>query len=211
MKNVLHKRDKEKKKLDAKLTKNIQYIRSRCDSITWFVIYKLIQRNVKMMMLMMMMMMNCFCGMFDHWKAFTPYFQPGPLSEILTIANLRHAASRVWTCAESEFKLYWMKLCSWDNCYATATKKKTEKKIVDIHRKKLCDLTRIRSLPFQPEDIITNLSDYRLNTEEIDLLKNGLNFSTPPKFIKKQIRFANLTWSQNSWLKILKKMKFQPN
>ena len=48
---------------------------------------------------------------------FTPYFQPGPLSEILTIANLRHAASRVWTCAESEFRLYWMKLCSSDNHY----------------------------------------------------------------------------------------------
>ena len=28
------------------------------------------------------------------------------------------------------------------------------------------------------------MSDYRLNTEEIDLWKNGLNFSIPPKFIK---------------------------
>ena len=95
LKNALHKRDKEKKKLDAELTKKIQYIRSRCDGITWFVIYKLIQRNVK----------------------------------------------------------------------------KAEKKIVETHRIKLCDLTRNRSLPFQTEDIITNLSDYRLNTEEIDLLK----------------------------------------
>ena len=109
LKNVLHKRDKEKKKLDAELTKKIQYMRSRCDGITWFLIYKLIQRNVK----------------------------------------------------------------------------KVEKKIVETHRKKLCDLTRNRSLPFPTEDIITNLSDYRLNTEEIDLLKNGLNFSIPPKFIKK--------------------------
>ena len=32
------------------------------------------------------------------------------LSEILTIANLRHATSRVWTCAEPEFRLGWMKL-----------------------------------------------------------------------------------------------------
>ena len=47
-------------------------------------------------------------------------FQPGPLSEILTIANLRHAASRVWTCAESEFRLCGMKLCSSDNHYTTA-------------------------------------------------------------------------------------------
>ena len=92
-------------------------IRSRCGGITWFVIYKLIQRNVK----------------------------------------------------------------------------KAEKKIVEAHRKKLCDLTRNGSLPFQAVDIITNLSDNRLNTAESDLLKNGLNFSIPPKFIKKQLCFANLT------------------
>ena len=109
MKNVLYKRDKEKKKLDAELTRKIQYIRSRCDGITWFVIYKLIQRNVK----------------------------------------------------------------------------KAEKKIVEKHIEKLCDLTRNRSLPFLTEDMVKTLSDYRLNTEKIDLLKNGLNFSIPPQFIKK--------------------------
>ena len=63
--------------------------------------------------------------------------------------------------------------------------RKEEKTIVETHRKKLCDLTRNRSQPFQTEDIMTNLSDYRLNTEEINLLKYGLNFSIPPKFIKK--------------------------
>ena len=47
LKNVLHKHDKEKKNYDAELTKKIQYIRSRCDGITWLVIYRLIQRNVK--------------------------------------------------------------------------------------------------------------------------------------------------------------------
>ena len=36
----------------------------------------------------MKMMMNCFCGMIDWQKAFIPYFQPEPLQEILTIANL---------------------------------------------------------------------------------------------------------------------------
>ena len=54
------------------------------------------------------MMMNCLCGMVDLRKEFTPYFQPGPLSEILVIANLWHAASRApnlssdfveWSCA----------------------------------------------------------------------------------------------------------------
>ena len=48
-----------------------------------------------MMMMMMMMMINCFYGMVDRQKAFSPFFQPGPLSEILTIANIRHATSRV--------------------------------------------------------------------------------------------------------------------
>ena len=52
-------------------------------------------------------------------RHFTPYFQSRPLSEILTIANLRHAANRVWTCAESEFRLWWMKLSSNDNHGAT--------------------------------------------------------------------------------------------
>ena len=59
-------------------------------------------------------MMNCFCGMVDRRKAFRPYFQPGPLSEILTISNLRHAASRTWTWAEPEFRFCWMKFCSGD-------------------------------------------------------------------------------------------------
>ena len=53
--------------------------------------------------------------MVDQPKVFSLYFQPGPLSEILTIANLRHAAIRVWTSTEPEFRLNWMKLCSSDN------------------------------------------------------------------------------------------------
>ena len=52
-------------------------------------------------------------------KGIQPYFQPGPLLEILTIANLRHTTSRVWTYAEPEFRLSWMKLCSSDNRYTT--------------------------------------------------------------------------------------------
>ena len=52
-------------------------------------------------------------------KGVYPLFQPRPLTENLTIANLRHAASRVWTWAEPEFRLYWMKLCSCGNHYNT--------------------------------------------------------------------------------------------
>ena len=33
-------------------------------------------------------------------KGVIPCYQPGPLPEILTTANLRHAASRIWNCAE---------------------------------------------------------------------------------------------------------------
>ena len=50
-------------------------------------------------------------------RGFKPYFQLGPLSEILTMANLQHAASRIWTCAEPEFRLCWIKLCSSGNHY----------------------------------------------------------------------------------------------
>ena len=53
-------------------------------------------------------------------KDVKPYLQPEPLSEILTIANLRHAASRIWTSAEPKFRLSWIKLCSSDNHYTTA-------------------------------------------------------------------------------------------
>ena len=40
-------------------------------------------------------------------------------------------------------------------------------------------------LPFEPYDAVTNLSKYRLNVGEMDLLKNGLEFSIPPRFLKK--------------------------
>ena len=62
-------------------------------------------------------LVELFCGMIDWWK--TLYFQPGPLPEILTIANVRHAASRIWTCAEPDFRFFWMKLRSSDNHYTT--------------------------------------------------------------------------------------------
>ena len=53
-------------------------------------------------------------------KGVKSYFQPGPLSEILTIVNLWHAVNKIWTCTEAEFKLCQMKLCSSDNHYNLA-------------------------------------------------------------------------------------------
>ena len=47
LKNALHKRCREQKNLHVDFEKKIQFIISRCDSITWFLLYKSIQRNVK--------------------------------------------------------------------------------------------------------------------------------------------------------------------
>lgn len=47
------------------------------------------------------------------------YFQLGPFSEILTIINLRHAASSIWTSAEPVFRLLCIKLYSIENHYTT--------------------------------------------------------------------------------------------
>ena len=59
--------------------------------------------------------MNCFCGRVDRRKAFIALY-----TEIFTIPNLQHAASRIWTWAEPEFRFSWMKLFSSDNHYTTA-------------------------------------------------------------------------------------------
>ena len=50
-------------------------------------------------------------------KAFS---QPRSSSEILTIANLRELASRIWICAPPDFRLSSIKLCSSNNRYNTA-------------------------------------------------------------------------------------------
>ena len=109
LKNALHTRCREQKTLYIDLEKKIQFIRSRFDGITWFLLYKSIQNNVK----------------------------------------------------------------------------KEESNILKSHQKKLCNLTRNRMLPFEPYDAVTNLSKYQLNADEMDVLKNGLEFSIPPKFLKK--------------------------
>ena len=43
-----------------------------------------------------------FCGIVARRKAFSLISSCGKLSAILNIANLRHAASSIWTCAESD-------------------------------------------------------------------------------------------------------------
>ena len=68
--------------------------------------------------------------------------------------------------------------------------KKEESNILKTHQKNLRNLTRNRMLPFEPYDVVTNLSKYQLNADEIDLLKNGLEFSIAPKFLKKNDIFC---------------------
>ena len=68
-------------------------------------------------------------------------FQLGSLSEILTISNLRHAASRVWRCAEPEFRFSWMKLCSSDNHY-------TWSKVNTGNNRTMCDIgSKLTKMP----------------------------------------------------------------
>ena len=61
-----------------------------------------------------MIMMNCFFGMVDRRKTFNLIYS---WDQILTIAILWHAVSRVWAYAKHEFKHSWMKLRSSDNHY----------------------------------------------------------------------------------------------
>lgn len=48
-------------------------------------------------------------------------FPTRPPSNILTIANIRHSTSRIWTCVEHYFTLCRMDLCSCFNLYTRAS------------------------------------------------------------------------------------------
>ena len=102
------------KELQIHLEKKIQLIRSRCDGITWFLLYKSIQSNVK----------------------------------------------------------------------------KEESDILKTHQKKLRNLIRNNMLTFEPYDVVTDLSKYQLKVDEMDLLKNCLEFSIPLRFLKKTAVFS---------------------
>ena len=55
-------------------------------------------------------------------------------------------------------------------------------KLLMTHRKKIKTLTKNKSLPFTHNETVTNLSSHQLKDEELELLKNGLNYSIkPPK------------------------------
>ena len=47
-------------------------------------------------------------------------FFPATNIKILKFTNLSRAASRVWTCEQPEFRLWWMKPCSNEKHFTTA-------------------------------------------------------------------------------------------
>ena len=53
-------------------------------------------------------------------------------------------------------------------------------KVIEIHEKKLMNLTHNKTLPFQHKDVVTNLSSYNLTPEELDILTFGLSYGIPP-------------------------------
>ena len=57
--------------------------------------------------------------------------------------------------------------------------------VIVTHSKKLENLTRNSVLPFTHEEVITNLSHASLTNDELELLKNGLDYAIPPFKINK--------------------------
>ena len=107
-----------------------------------------------------------------------------PLLEILTIANLRHAACRIRTCAESEFRLSWIK------CSNTAPRGATKChwiyiKILIIAKANPTDI--ICALRRQKNDINT----WRMVFQTFNLLLSSLTKALSPNFasnVKRNLR-----------------------
>ena len=62
---------------------------------------------------------------------------------------------------------------------------------MNTHKNKLQNLTRNTILPFTSSGVITNLSKYHLSAEESSILKYGLSYAIPPKFISKTDIFTS--------------------
>ena len=66
----------------------------------------------------------------------------------------------------------------------------TEKHLIRKHEKKLQNLTKNRVTPFKSEDTIINRSSYKCTKEELDILKHGLDYAIPPRFVNKTDVYA---------------------
>ena len=65
-------------------------------------------------------------------------------------------------------------------------------KTISIQEKKLQQLTENASLPFSSDEIINNLANHSLTSEEEELLKHGLDYGIPPPF---RLRKTNIFYS----------------
>ena len=63
--------------------------------------------------------------------------------------------------------------------------------IAKTHEKKLSNLTRNKGLPFTPDDVITNLSSYKISHEEANILKYRLGNSISPERLSRTDVFVN--------------------
>ena len=60
-------------------------------------------------LVVIIMILNLFLRNCRSMKSVASYFQLEPLPEVLNIASLQHTTNSIQACAESEFKLYWIK------------------------------------------------------------------------------------------------------
>ena len=70
--------------------------------------------------------------------------------------------------------------------------KKKRTPMIKAHEKKLKNLSKNFTLPFIPDEVITNLSNYQLSDAERDLLKYWLSYAIPPRSINKTDIFTTL-------------------
>ena len=102
-----------------KKTKHAKFSEKRTFLTPW---YAHVRKTVNHLTLMMMMIWwwIVFCRMVDWRKSLASL----PAETIVTDPHhlkSPNATGRIWTCAEPEFRLSWMKLCGSDNHYITAS------------------------------------------------------------------------------------------
>ena len=77
------------------------------DVLIWFIV-GLSRSLMIIIMILNLFLRNCW-KLRNVAKGVASYLQLGILSEVLTIASLQHTTNSIQACAESEFKLYWIK------------------------------------------------------------------------------------------------------
>ena len=79
----------------------------------------------------------------------------------------------------SSLDLYALKKCIKRNL------EKSSNNVIKTHQNKLKVFTKNIHVPFTPDETIKNFSKYKLNNDEISILKYGLNHPIEPKFLSK--------------------------